>query len=107
MLRKVKVLKVLVAHSCPSLCNPTDYSLPGSSVHGIVQARILELVAISFSIRKAKSESHSVMSDSLRPYGLYSPWNSPGHGVGSLSLLQGIFLTQGVNLRSPALQADS
>ena len=37
------------------------------------------------------SESHSVMSNSLRPYGLYSPWNSPGQntGVGSLSLLQG------------------
>ena len=31
------------------LCNPTDYSLPGSSVHGILQARILEWVAISFS----------------------------------------------------------
>ena len=36
---------------------------------------------------------------SLRPYGLYSPWNSPGQntGVGSLSLLQGIFPTQGLN----------
>ena len=36
------------------------------------------------------------MSDSLQPHGLYSPWNSPGHntGVGSLSLLQGIFPTQ-------------
>ena len=44
-----------------------------------------------------ESESHSVMSDSLRPHGLYSPWNSPGYntGVGSLSLLQGIFPTQG------------
>ena len=44
-------------------------------------------------------ESHSVMSDSLQPHGLYSPWNSPGYntGVGSLSLLQGIFLTQGLN----------
>ena len=43
------------------------------------------------------SECHSVMSDSLRPHGLYSPWNSPGQntGVGSLSLLQGIFPTQG------------
>ena len=42
------------------------------------------------------SESHSVMSNSLRPNGLYSPWNSPGQntGVGSLSLLQGIFPTQ-------------
>ena len=40
---------------------------------------------------KKKSESHSVMSDSLRSYGLYSPWNSPGKntGVGNLSLLQG------------------
>ena len=38
-----------------------------------------------------KSESRSVVSDSLRPHGLYSPWNSPGQnaGVGSLSLLQG------------------
>ena len=46
---------------------------------------------------KVKSESHSVTSDSLQPHGLYSPWNSPGQntGVGSLSLLQGIFLTQG------------
>ena len=43
--------------------------------------------------------SHSVVSDSLRPHGLYSPWNSPGQntGVGSLSLLQGIFPTQGSN----------
>ena len=39
------------------------------------------------------------MSDSLQPHGLYSPWNSPGQntGVGSLSLLQGIFPTQGLN----------
>ena len=46
-----------------------------------------------------KSESHSTMSNSLRPQGLYSPWNSPGQntGVGSLSLLQGIFPTQGSN----------
>ena len=42
-------------------------------------------------------ESHSIMSYSLWPHWLYSPWNSPGHstGVGSHSLLQGIFLTQG------------
>ena len=48
---------------------------------------------------KSESESLSVMSDSLRPQGLYSPWNSPGQntGVGSLSLLQGSFLTQGSN----------
>ena len=42
---------------------------------------------------KSESESHSVMSGSLRPHGLYSPSNSPGQniGKGSLSLLQGIF----------------
>ena len=35
--------------SCPTLCNPMDCSLPGSSAHGIFQARVLEWVAISFS----------------------------------------------------------
>ena len=37
------------AQSCLTLCNPMDCSLPGSSVHGIFQARVLEWVAISFS----------------------------------------------------------
>ena len=36
-----------VALSCPTLCEPMDYSLPGSSIHGIFQARVLEWVAIS------------------------------------------------------------
>ena len=40
---------VLVAQSCLALCNPMDWGPPGSSVHGILQARILEWVAISFS----------------------------------------------------------
>ena len=45
------------------------------------------------------NESCSVVSDSLQPSGLYSPCNSPGQntGVGSLSLFQGIFPTQGSN----------
>ena len=38
-----------VIQSCPTLCNPTDCSLPGFSVHEIFQARVLEWVAISFS----------------------------------------------------------
>ena len=42
-------VKVLVAQSCPTLCNPMDCSPPGFSVHGILQARILEWVAIPFS----------------------------------------------------------
>ena len=38
-----------VAQSCPTLCDPVDRSPPGSSVHGILQVRVLEWVAISFS----------------------------------------------------------
>ena len=37
------------AQSCPTLCDPIDCSVPGSSVHGIFQARVLEWVAIAFS----------------------------------------------------------
>ena len=38
-----------VAQTCPTLCDPMDCSLPGSSVHGIFQAMVLEWIAISFS----------------------------------------------------------
>ena len=56
-------------------------------------------ICMHWIIKQSKSESCSVVSDSLWPHGLYSPWNSPGQntGVGSLSLLQGIFPTQGSN----------
>ena len=40
---------VLLAQSCLTLCDTIDYNPPGSSVHGILQARILEWVTISFS----------------------------------------------------------
>ena len=46
-LQRAKVSEV--TQSCPTLCDPVDCSLPSSSVHGILQARILEWVAISFS----------------------------------------------------------
>ena len=42
-------MKVLVTQSCLNLCNPMDCRLPGSSVHGICQARVLEWGAIAFS----------------------------------------------------------
>ena len=50
-------------------------------------------------VRGEESESCSVVSDSLLPHGLFSPWNSPGQdtGVSSFSLFQGIFPTQGSN----------
>ena len=60
-------------------------------------------------VKKLMCESCSVVSNSLRPQGLYSPWDSPGQNtrVSGLSLLQGIFLTQGSNPGLPALQVDS
>jgi len=42
--------EIEVAQSCPNLSDPRDCSLPGSSVHGIFQARVLEWGAIAFSI---------------------------------------------------------
>ena len=58
---------------------------------------------VKLCVLKKKKKSHSVVSDSLRPFGLYSPWNSSGQntGVGSCSLLQGIFPTQGLNAGLP------
>ena len=60
--------------------------------------RILYQLSHQGSLKfESESESPSVVSDSLRPHGLYSPWNSLGQntGVSTLSLLQGIFPTQG------------
>ena len=53
----------------------------------------------SYQWSESEIESLSVASNSLWPHGLYRPWNSPGQntGVGSLSLLQGIFPTQESN----------
>ena len=55
--------------------------------------------SFNISVCGCECESCSVVSNSLRPHRLYSPWNSPDQntGVGSLSLLQGIFPTQGSN----------
>ena len=46
---KVKSESEVVTQSCPTLSDPMDYSLTGSSVHGIFQARVLEWGAIAFS----------------------------------------------------------
>ena len=58
-------MKVKVARSCLILCNPMDCSLPGSSVHGILQARILEWVAIPFSREASPPRSPALQVDSL------------------------------------------
>ena len=71
--------------------SPGDLPHPGEHKYRILKMHL--------KLKESKCESHSVVSDSLRPHGLYSPWNSPGQntGEGSLSLLQGIFPTQGSN----------
>jgi len=48
-----------VAQSCPTLCEPMDCSLRGSSIHGISQARILEWVAVSFSRESSQPRDQS------------------------------------------------
>ena len=60
-------VKVLVAQSSPTLCDPMDCSTPGSSVHGIFQTRILEWVAISYSgnLSDAGIEPASLVSPTL------------------------------------------
>ena len=135
---------------CLILCDPMDCNPSGSSVHGILQARILEWVAMPFSRGSSQfrdrtqvsstagrfftvwatredqeywswpqelnrgllllrwilyqlsyqgrvNESRSVMSDSLKPHGLYNPGNLQAKILGSRSLLQGIFPTRGLN----------
>ena len=64
------------------------------------EAKPIAILLVSYLyVHESESESHSVVSDSLRLHGLYSSWNSPGQntGVGSLSLLQGLLPTQGSN----------
>ena len=54
--------EVLVRQSCPTLCNPMDCSPLGSSVHGILQARILEWVVIPFSMGSSQSRDQTQVS---------------------------------------------
>ena len=59
--------------------------------------------------RVSESKSRSIVSDSLRPHGLYSPWNPPGHNTGVRQPFPspGNILNPGIEPRSPTLQVDS
>ena len=59
-------VKVLVTQLCPALWDPMDYSLPGSSVHGIPQARILEWVASPFSRKSSRHRDLTQVSFKCR-----------------------------------------
>ena len=62
-----------VNQSCPTLCDLMDYSLPGSSVHGIFQARVLERVAISFGNPKFQTLAHKILHDFIWPLTITFP----------------------------------
>ena len=92
-------LKVKVAQLCPSLCDPMDCSPPGSSVHGIHQARILAWVAVPFSKGFLQLWHRTQVSHIAGKF--FTSWATREAqeytGVGSLFLLQGIFPTQELN----------
>ena len=64
---------VLVTQLCLTLCDPVDCSLPGSSVHGILQARILEWVVMPFS--------SVLIYVSIQITGFYAKQNVPSPGT--------------------------
>ena len=74
LLYVLKIFCVLVAQSCLTLCNTMDCSPPGSSVHGILQARILEWVAISFSKKSSRfTKIESCLGYLIPPSRKWSP----------------------------------
>ena len=68
---------VLVAQSCPTLCGPMDCNPPGSSVHGILQSRILEWVAIPFS--RGSSQPRDQTRVSCIAGRFFEPPRKPGY----------------------------
>ena len=82
-------MRVKVTQSCLTLCDPMHYT-----VHGILLARILEWVAFPFSRGSSQPRSPALQADFLPSEPQGKPKNT---GVGSLSLLQQIFLTQESN----------
>ena len=87
-----------VAQSCPTLSDPMDCSLPGSSLHGIFQARVLEWGAIAFSITDCGVLYKYRIRQLLQFYHLYPPyhcapalWHPPTlircHRIGSATML--------------------
>ena len=101
LFRLRKTLCAVFWHMCQ---NPVSFNFFPIILTLVAEAVLLHFLDFNHSsyhrlILESESECCSVMSNSLQPHGLYSPWNSPGQntGVGSLSFLQGIFPTQGSN----------
>ena len=70
-------IEVLVTQSCPSLCNCVDCSPPGFSFHGILQVRILEWIATSFSRGSSWPRDRTQISCiTLRFFTIWAPWET-------------------------------
>ena len=101
--RLYKSKLILPSHNVFCLVLPSTYPFNNACTHAPTQhlthVRQSQHRVLEAPTEMSESESHSVVFNSLRPHGLYSPWNSPGQntGVGSLSIFQRIFPTQGSN----------
>ena len=89
-------MKALVTQSYLTLCDPMDCSLPGSSVHGILKARILEWVAISSSSGSSqiRDQTHVSQVSCFDGQVLYY-WHHLGHLCVSYSKKQVMYQAQG------------
>ena len=89
-----------VTQSCPTLSDPMDCSLPGSSIHGIFQARVLEWVAIAFSvIFPAAAAAVAAAAKSLQSCLTLcnpkdgNPSGSPVHGILQARILEWVAIS--------------
>ena len=76
---KVNQLWSAVAQLCPTLCNPVDCSLPGPSIHGIFQARVLECAAIAFSRRSSRPRDWTQVSCTAGEFIASEPSGKPNN----------------------------
>jgi len=88
-------VKVLVAQTCPTLCDSMNCSPPGSSVHGIIQSRILECVAIPFSRGSSQLGLPALQAASL----LAEPPGKPFSGLPLMCFLIILFCSYICNAR--------
>ena len=86
---QTEFVKVLVIQSCPALCDPMDCSLLGSSIHGILQARILEWVAIPFSRGSFRPRDWTQVSCITgRFFTIWATREAPGEFMSRISIPQ-------------------
>ena len=80
-----------ILQSCPTLCDPMDCSLSGSSVHGIFQARVLEWIAISFSRGSSRPRNRTWVSHTASRH--FTVWATRKIEILLLTSLNALFLT--------------